>query len=92
MLTAHDASHYGLSESPKGGQVGQTGRHSEYTASLHQLPEATHPPGPDDLPGTTETRAFAKARDRSLQGAGATACLRVRPTDSPRVIAPQSSW
>ena len=33
-----------------------------------------------------ETRAFAKARYRSLQVAGATACLRVRPTDSLRVI------
>ena len=34
----------------------------------------------------TQTKTLAKARDRSLQGAGATGCLRARPTDSPRVI------
>ena len=36
--------------------------------------------------GGTETKVFAKARYRNLQGAGATTCLRVTPTDSLRVI------
>ena len=36
--------------------------------------------------GGGETKAFAKAHCRSLQGAGATACFRTRPTDSFRVI------
>ena len=36
--------------------------------------------------GGAETRALAKARHTRLQGAGATACLRARPTASLRVI------
>ena len=36
--------------------------------------------------GGQKTKAFAKARYRSLEGAGATACLRARPTDSLRII------
>ena len=50
--------------------------------------ETARPPGPGDPMGGAEikTKAFAKARYRSLQGAAATACLRARPSDSLRVI------
>ena len=61
-------------------------RHAAHAASLEELPETARPPGPGDPMGGTETKALAKARYRSLQGAGATACLRARPTDSLRVI------
>ena len=49
---------------------------------LDQLPETSHPQGPSDPLRRCETKARAKARYRSLQGAGAT-CLRARPTDIP---------
>ena len=47
-----------------------------------QLLETARPPGPDDPLGGGETKAFAKVRCRSLQGAAATPCLRARPTAS----------
>ena len=62
------------------------GRHSSYTASLHQLPETVRPPGPGDPLGRGESMIFANARYRSLQSAGATARFRARPSDSLRVI------
>ncbi|CAN0469103.1 unnamed protein product, partial [Laminaria digitata] len=62
------------------------GRHAAHAASIEELPETARPPGPGDPLGGTEYKAFAKTRYRSLQGAGATACLRARPTDSLRVI------
>ena len=52
----------------------------------HRDRQPAHPPGPDDPLGGRETKTLAKARYRSLQGAGATACFRARPTDSLRVI------
>ena len=51
-----------------------------------QLLETARPPGPDDPLGGGETKAFARARYRSLQGARATTCLRARPTDSLHVL------
>ena len=88
MLAAH---HAGTTNSRKarqklGKRVNQ-GRHAAHTASLEELPETACPPGPGDPIGGTETRAFAKARYRNLQGTEATACLRARSTDSLRVIA-----
>ena len=68
------------------GKLVNQGRNAAHKASLGQLPETTRPVGPDDPLGGSETRAFAKARFRSLQGAGATACLRARPTNSFRVM------
>ena len=53
---------------------------------MEQLPAMTRPPGPGDQLGGGETKAFAKARRRSLQGAGPIAYLRARPRDSLRVI------
>ena len=44
------------------------------------------PAGAGDPLGGNETKAFTKARYRSLQGAGAAACLRASPTYSRRVI------
>ena len=88
--------HAGCASSPrtlgkaeqKLGKLVNQGRHAAYTASLDQLPETARPPGQGDPLGGCETNDFAKARYRSLQGAGATACLRARPTDSLRVIPP----
>ena len=68
------------------GKLVNQGRPAAHTASLEQLPETACPPGPGDPLGGSEAKAFAKARYRSLQGAGGTACLRARPTDSIRVI------
>ena len=61
-------------------------RHVAHAASLGELPETARPPGPGYPMGGTETKALANARYRSLQGEGATASLRERPTDSLRVI------
>ena len=87
MLAAHDA---GTNNSRKAqqklGKLVNQGRHAAQKVSIGKLPETVRPPGPDHPLGGSETRAFAKARHRSLQGAGATAGLRARPTDSPRVI------
>ena len=68
------------------GKLVNQGRHAAHTASLDLLPETARLPGPDDPLGGRETKTLAKARYRSRQGAGATACLRARPTDSLRVI------
>ena len=84
MLAAHDAV---LTNSRKAqhklGNLVNQGRHAAHTASLDQLPDTARPPGPGDPLRGCETKAFAKARYRSLQG---TVCLRARPTDSFRVI------
>ena len=68
------------------GKLVNQGRHAAHTAMLDQLPETSRPQGPGDPLGRCETKALAKARYRSLKGAGATACLRARPTDSLQVI------
>ena len=87
MLAAHDAvSTNSRKVQQKLGKLVNQGRHAARTASMGQLLERAHPPGPDDSLGRSETKAFAKARYGSLQGAGATACLWARPTDSRRVI------
>ena len=87
MLAAHDAV---TTNSTKAQQklckLVNQGRHAAHTALLDQLREMSRPQGPRDPLGRCETKALAKARYRSLQGAGATACLRARPTDSLRVI------
>ena len=64
------------------GKLVNQSRHAAHKPSLDPLPETAGPPEPNDPLEMVETRAFAKARYRSLQVAGATACLRVRPTDS----------
>ena len=61
-------------------------RHDAHTASLDELPETARPPGPDEPLGGREAKTLAKAGYRSLEGAGATACLRARATDSLRFI------
>ena len=53
---------------------------------MGELPETACLAGPGDPLGGSGTKTFAKARYRILQGARATACLRVRSTDSLRVI------
>ena len=68
------------------GKLLNQGRHAAHTTLLERLPETARPPGPDDRLGGRETKAFAKARYKSLQGAGATACFWARPTDSLRVM------
>ena len=50
------------------------------------MPKTARPPRSDDPFGGREAKAFAKARYRSLQGVGATSCLRARPTHSLSVI------
>ena len=84
MLATHDAvtTNSGKAQQTLGKLVNQ-GRHAAHTASLDQLPDTARPPGPGDPLRGCETKAFAKARYRSLQG---TVCLRARPTDSFRVI------
>lgn len=68
------------------GKLVNQSHHAAHTAYLDQLPETARPPGPDDRLGGRETKAFTKTRHRTLQGTGATACLRARPTDSLRVL------
>ena len=86
-LAAHDAVPTNSRKAQqKVGKSVDKGRHAAHTALPEQLPETARPPGPDDPLGGGETKAFAKARSRSLQRAGSTACLRARPTDSLRVI------
>ncbi|CAN0596167.1 unnamed protein product, partial [Laminaria digitata] len=87
MLAAHDAvTTNSRRAQQKLGKLVNQGRHAAHTASLEGLPETARPPGPGAPLGGTNTKAFAKARYRSLRGAGATACLRARPTNSLRVI------
>ena len=87
MLAAHDAVTTNSTKAQlKLGKLVNQGRHAARTAFLDQLPETSRPHGPGDPLGRCETKALAKARYRNLQGEGATACLRVRPTDSLRVI------
>lgn len=49
------------------GKLVNQGRHAVHKASEDQLPETERPPGRDDPLGGDETRAFAKARHRSLR-------------------------
>ena len=87
MLAAHNAvATNSRKAQQKLGKLVNQGRHAAHTVSLEELPETARSPGPGYPMGGTETKAFAKARYRSLQGAGTTACLRARPTDSLRVI------
>ena len=87
MLAAHDAvTTTSRKAQQKLRKLVNQGNHAAYTASLDQLPDTARPSGPGDPLRGCETKAFTKARYRSLQVAGATACLRVRPTDSLRVI------
>ena len=82
MLAAYDAVTTNSSKTQqKLGMLDNQGRHAARTASLEQLLEKERPPGPGDPLGGSETKAFATACYRSLQGAGATACPRARPTD-----------
>ena len=68
------------------GRLVNQGRHAIHTASLDQLPETARLPGPDNPLGGKETITLAKDRYVSLQGEGAPACVRTRPTHSLRVI------
>ena len=87
MLAAHDTvTIISRKTRQQLGNLINQGRNTAHTASLHQLRETAHPPGPEDPMGASETKAFTKARYMRLHGAGVTACLRARPTDSLRVI------
>lgn len=86
MLATHDAvTTNSRSVQQNLGKLVNQGWHAAHTASLEDLPETTRPAGPSDPLGDGETKSFAKARYRSLQGE-ANACLRVRPTDSLHVL------
>lgn len=85
------AAHYAVTTNSRKDQqkldkVVSQGRHAALTASLKELTETASPLGPGDPLGGSGTKAFAKARYRSLQGTGTTACLWARPTYSLRVI------
>ena len=68
MLAAHDAvTTTSRKAQQKLGKLVDQGRHAAHTASSEDLPETARPPGPSDPIGWTETKAFAKARYRSLQ-------------------------
>ena len=56
-------------------------RYQRYVSSLDELPDEAGPSGSNDVFGGFETRDIAKARQRSLSGPGAAACLRARPVD-----------
>ena len=86
MLAAHDAVTINSRKAQqKLDKLVNQGRHAARTALLEQLLETAPPPGSDSPLRGSETKAFAKVRNRSLQGAGATGCLRARPTDSFRI-------
>ena len=87
MLAAHDAVTTNSMKTQQNlGKLVNRGRHAAHTALLDQLPETSCPQGPGNPLGRFETKALAQARYGSLQGAGVTACLWARPTDSLRVI------
>ena len=87
MLASHDAATKDSRKAQrKSGRLVNKDRHTAHTASLDQLPEMARSPGPDVPLGARETKVSAKARYRSLQGAGVTAFLRARSTDSLTVI------
>ena len=71
--------------------IGQ-GQHATHTAFLDQLPETARLPGPDDPLRGRETKNFAKARYRSLQGTGATACLRTQQQTRSVSYPHHNSW
>ncbi len=68
------------------GKFVQRVQYDRYVASLDALPETGRPPGPDDPYGGVESRDMARARQRSMAGSGAMACLRARPMDHARTI------
>ena len=87
VLPAHDAESTSSSKAQyRLGKLVNRARYDSYVASLEQLPQTSPPRGTDDPHGEKETRDFAKARQRSQSGPGATAFLRARPVDSSRVI------
>ena len=61
-------------------------RYQRYVASLDQLPEEAGPSGSNDVFGGIETIDLTTARQRSLSGRGAVACLMARPEDSARIM------
>ena len=82
MLAAHDAvSTDSRKAQRKVGRLLNRGRHAARTASLNQVSETARLPRLHGPLGGIKTRDFVKVRDRSLQGAGGTACLRERPVD-----------
>ena len=87
MLAAHNAiTTNSRKVQQKLGKLVNRYRHAAHAASLEEFQQTVYPPSPGDPMGGTETKALARARYRSLQGAGAAACLQARPTDSLRVI------
>ena len=94
MLGAHDAVTTNFRKAQqKLGKLVDQGRHATHTAPLDQPPDAVRPPGPGDPLRGCETKAFAKARYRSLQGAGATLHAFGRGQQTRSVSHPQqSSW
>ena len=89
VLAAHGAvTSDSLNSQHNLGKLVNRGRHASHTASLDQPPEMACPPKTENPLGEMEATTFAEVCYRSLQGAGASVCLRVRPTDSFRVILP----
>ena len=86
ILATHDAvTKNSRKAQEKFGKLVNQGRHVAHTASLDELPDST-PTGNGRPAGGRESKMLAKAHCRSLQGEGATAGLRARPTASLRVI------
>ena len=67
-------------------QLGHLVDRVRHDAAVDQLLETVSPPETGNPLGRQGMRALPKVRHRSLSGAGATACLLARPTDSFRVI------
>ena len=87
MLAVHDAlTTYSRKAQHKLGTLVNQGRHAAHTASLDQLAETACRPAPDGPLGGRETKTLAKARCRSLEGAGPTAYFWAQPTDSLRLL------
>ena len=93
MLAAHDAviTNSRKAQQKLGRMVNQD-RHAAHTASLDELPDTARLPGPGEPLRGCEIKAFAKARYRSLQGAGVTPCLRRGQQTRFVSYLQQSSW
>ena len=84
VLPAHDAETTSSSKAQyRLGKPVNRVRYHRFAAYLEQLPETPPPRGTGDPNGEKEMRGFAKARQRSQSGPGATAFLRADPSTRP---------
>ena len=80
ILAVHDAvTTKSRKAQQKLGKLVNQGRYAASTAYLDQLPETARPPGPGDPLRRKESKAFAKARYKSMQGPGVTAANGLTP-------------